>query len=100
MSPAKSRSLQERLLARIERERGIDDDHNHHVVLFMLRLLDDDDNYELFREMEHEDEEFGFSPSVEHWVATIRRLATPTDVPAGKSSRSVRTKPSRRRENT
>lgn len=98
MSPAKSRGLQERLLARIESERGIDDDHNHHVVLFMLRLLDDDDNYELFCAMEREDEEFGLSPSPEKWFATLKRLATPTEVSVVRPLSGVSKKPGRRRK--
>ena len=63
MSNAKSKSAQKRFLALLTRERGVDDDHSHHVVLYVLRLLDDDDNYEMFKQMEREDEEIGLEPS-------------------------------------
>jgi hypothetical protein len=78
---ARTTSAKKRLLALLQRERGIDDDHDHLLVLFRLRLLDGDDNYQLFREMELEDDELNPSLSVEQWIEHRRQWAALTDVP-------------------
>ncbi len=79
MPRMKSKLAQERLLAGLARERGIDDDFEHHVVLYVLRLLDDDDNYQLFCEMVREDEECEQGTPLAGW-AELRGSIEPTEV--------------------
>ena len=79
MPRMKSRPSQDRLLARLARERGINDDYAHHVVLYALRLLDDDDNYQLFCEMVREDEECAQGTPLAGW-AELRGSIEPTEV--------------------
>jgi hypothetical protein len=62
---------------RLERERGIDNDHDHHLVLYKLQLLDDDDDWELFCEMEAEDDEFG-DVAPELWGSYMRSKDEPS----------------------
>jgi hypothetical protein len=75
---------EERLLAMLQRERGVDNDHDHHLVLFHLRLLDDDDNYRLFCEMERLDDELNLTLSVEQWLERRRQWARFTEVPGSR----------------
>ncbi len=82
----RTKSAKKRLLALLQRERGIDNDHDHHLVLFRLRLLDDDDNYQLFREMEREDDELNLALSVAQWLEKRRQWAAFTEVPRSAES--------------
>lgn len=82
----RTKSAKKRLLALLQRERGIDNDHDHHLVLFHLRLLDDDDNYELFRQMEREDDELNQTLSVGQWPVRRRQWARFTEVPGSTES--------------
>lgn len=77
-------SAKKRLLALLQRERGIDDDHEHHLILFRLRLLDDHDNYQLLCEMELEDDELNPQLSVEQLIERRGQWAALTDVPRSK----------------
>ncbi len=82
----RTKSATKRMLALLQRERGIDNDHDHHLVLFRLGLLVDDDNYELFREMERQDDELRPSLSVEQWVERRRQWAAFTEAPRSAES--------------